>query len=558
MSSVTRVPFSATRPSSSSTPSPLPSLPSLGRWQPILETTTTFSRAAFDEGLRHLVLHPEYNSSTILRADVLHDSEPNTINTEELSAAEQEQSQREVEMELEGYTWVRRVRRKILPNRKMDSPMEEECLFFAGVDVDGEDVNECLLLLRPDLDLLVDAKLPYYYPQVAAIAFRYCPSPPGVDHITSAVVRIEFVSLPNAPLPEPVPLDHRLYRTALGLLKQLCQVSAGVEQGYVKRVNHDLLAGKEEVQDLYMVLKEKYRTDIPLHSPRITFRWMLREWKESTDPQKHLWEDVAIASFLIVLWKSMYPETGRPSGGFVDVGCGNGLLVFILSQEGYTGYGVDLRARKSWPAYRGNPDLRVQTIDPITLISTTSPPFPANSFLIGNHADEMSPWIPLFAASSPGAAFLNIPCCLHELSGRFTTNVYRIHEDFLQSLPLPPAEDATSTLTGKNQHPLLIPFYAPSPSSAQHESKYIAYQLYLAHLTLQCGFIPEREALRIPSTKNFGMVGKKRVWEGTGKTALEVSQLERQVSDQVQRLVASARGSWVARVPEGKAGEGSH
>ena len=66
----------------------------------------------------------------------------------------------------------------------------------------------------------------------------------------------------------------------------------------------------------------------------------------------HVWKDIAITCFLILLWKDMYPalETrrrptrdsltsedrstwGGPPGGFVDVGCGNGLLVHILTSE---------------------------------------------------------------------------------------------------------------------------------------------------------------------------------------------------------------------------------
>lgn len=54
---------------------------------------------------------------------------------------------------------------------------------------------------------------------------------------------------------------------------------------------------------------------------------MLHEWKESTDPQKHLWEDVAVTAWLMIVWRHMYAESeGKPPGGFVDLGCGNGLL----------------------------------------------------------------------------------------------------------------------------------------------------------------------------------------------------------------------------------------
>jgi len=59
-------------------------------------------------------------------------------------------------------------------------------------------------------------------------------------------------------------------------------------------------------------------------------------------------QDVAIAAFLMLLWKEMYPPIlsnpereganewdswGRPPGGFIDLGCGNGLLVHILISE---------------------------------------------------------------------------------------------------------------------------------------------------------------------------------------------------------------------------------
>ena len=36
---------------------------------------------------------------------------------------------------------------------------------------------------------------------------------------------------------------------------------------------------------------------------------------------------------------------------FYDIGCGNGLLVYLLSSEGYPGKGIDIRARKIWTFY---------------------------------------------------------------------------------------------------------------------------------------------------------------------------------------------------------------
>ena len=77
----------------------------------------------------------------------------------------------------------------------------------------------------------------------------------------------------------------------------------------------------------------------------------MHKWVEVTDPSKHVFEDIAIATWLICLWKE------DKSQRFVDLGCGNGFLTYILSQEGYIGYGVDMTKRKIWNDFQ-NTDLR--------------------------------------------------------------------------------------------------------------------------------------------------------------------------------------------------------
>lgn len=77
-------------------------------------------------------------------------------------------------------------------------------------------------------------------------------------------------------------------------------------------------------------------------------------WPESTDPMKFVYEDVAIATYLLLLWES-YNEPQF----FADVGCGNGLLVYILTMEGHPGFGVDVRKRKIWDMYPKNVQLKV-------------------------------------------------------------------------------------------------------------------------------------------------------------------------------------------------------
>ena len=101
------------------------------------------------------------------------------------------------------------------------------------------------------------------------------------------------------------------------------------------------LVDLEKYQRKYIQLKETHG------------KKLIENWTESTDPEKFVHEDVAIAAYLILLWEE---EDEKPT--FIDLGCGNGLLVYILSREGYTGRGVDIRRRKIWDAYGDEVDLR--------------------------------------------------------------------------------------------------------------------------------------------------------------------------------------------------------
>ena len=80
-------------------------------------------------------------------------------------------------------------------------------------------------------------------------------------------------------------------------------------------------------------------------------------WTEVTDPKKFVYEDIAIAAYLICVWERSSPGE-KPN--FVDLGCGNGLLVHILSEEGYPGYGVDVKRRKIWDTYPKTTKLQVR------------------------------------------------------------------------------------------------------------------------------------------------------------------------------------------------------
>lgn len=54
----------------------------------------------------------------------------------------------------------------------------------------------------------------------------------------------------------------------------------------------------------------------------------------------------------MLLWGDTKPS-------FVDMGCGNGLLVHVLNSEGYNGVGLDVRSRKMWAQYPKSTVLKV-------------------------------------------------------------------------------------------------------------------------------------------------------------------------------------------------------
>ncbi|XP_074031369.1 probable tRNA (uracil-O(2)-)-methyltransferase isoform X1 [Leptinotarsa decemlineata] len=211
------------------------------------------------------------------------------------------------------------------------------------------------------------------------------------------------------------------------------------------KVNPLSLISIDEYCFLYSELKKKYSENL------------LKDWltKTKTNPQKYIFEDLAIASYLICLWK-LYPEK---SVKFIDLGCGNGLLVHVLNQEGYEGYGIDIRRRALWDIYPPDTKLQVGTVLPSSL-------FPDCTWLIGNHSDELTPWIPVIALrSSPITNFFLLPCCPFDFSGQKYTR--------------------TNTSL----------------------STYSEYLLYIEQICQKCSFETRLDNLRIPSTRKNCLIG---------------------------------------------------
>ncbi len=322
-----------------------------------------------------------------------------------------------------------------------------------------------LVIYVPHLDS--EEATPFYHPRVRGIAFLHEWRPQEARG---------HVSISFELFREGDRADQKLTRTALQLLTVLHKHGQGQMDGYVKRVHHDLLVPQVAMQNRYAALKQKHA------------RKLIQAWAESTPPEKHVFEDLGIAAFLMELRDRMYEDSAFP--GFVDIGCGNGLLVHILNQEGYRGWGFDARSRRSWAMYNSTlesgpaPQRTLQQLvllpsviagdrETSARIRCTMAGFPEGTFIVSNHADELTPWTPILAAVSD-CPFIMIPCCSHDLTG----SKYR----------------------------------APAPKDkSKGHSAYASLVEWVAGIARDCNWDIETEMLRIPSTRNTALVGRRRV-----------------------------------------------
>ncbi|EMD96180.1 hypothetical protein COCC4DRAFT_77651 [Bipolaris maydis ATCC 48331] len=504
-------------------------------WTPIQCAPANFAPEHFLSVCHNLLENPNLTASHLSRAELSYTSftdatfNPQAETPEELASIikhlRSECRPRLIQGGLPGYTLDYTVVRKLVPrNPKLDDALMQTChLFVSEEDVTVAAANEereetvkarrYMVIYIPHVDDTDNGAeaIPYYHPKVRALAILYTYFPTGLD-TASGLDSPGLLSVYYNLFPQ-VPLDNRLERTALKLAEIIHKHARGRQAGYKKRVHHDLIIGQKRFQDTYAYLKGKYAKDL------------ITAWSEQTPPEKHVFEDLGIAAFLEELWVDMYGGEANPQApdddesksqrkktaqsnfpGFVDIGCGNGLLVSILTTQGWSGWGFDARRRKSWdtfPTSHGEklkemllvpaiiqPSPSLSPITPETPSSATTTPhhngiFPPQTFIISNHADELTPWTPLLAYlnSSP---FIAIPCCSHDLGGtRFRAPVHAKHLV---------ADPATEKAKKKNKQP----------------SAYASLCSWVCHLAEETGFKVEKEYLRIPSTRNVAVVGRRR------------------------------------------------
>jgi len=331
----------------------------------------------------------------------------------------------------------------------------------------------------PEDDPLNARKIPFFYPKLLGISISYETLDPIKDKqliddlLQQEQSRLNKTNITNkkknhkAEPEKPIEkfkallklkviyfkdYQPKVDKSSLQILEKVNRWGLNYEIGYQKKATLDQIIPKTTFISLYEELKHKYKN-------------MVEGWEEitRTDPKKFIFEDVAIAAYLIGVWRKENTDAGiERKQTFVDIGCGNGLLVNILNKEGYQGIGVDLRSRRIWEKY--DQEIQKNLIEQAILPNETT--YPDYDWLIGNHSDELTPWVPMMASKVPNQRFFLLPCCFFNFNSRFNSNDTRI-------------------------------------------GRYATYLNYIENLIKELNFNAVKETLRIPSTKNFAFVTTK-------------------------------------------------
>ncbi|KAH0538078.1 hypothetical protein FGG08_005290 [Glutinoglossum americanum] len=475
-------------------------------WQPVFERQCDFQPTIFSGVMMNLIKNPNINSNHLFRADILYDS-LGELGAPACDAATPVNAidARPRETRISGFSCKRTLVRLLIPrNPQLDRALVQTCHILQSSTQSEE---KTLVVYLPHVDGAEE--IPFYHPAVYGIAFLHIWN---LAEAEAGKISIHYKLFRDSTTDSAQDrIDPSLERIAFHLISTVHKHGKGVKAGYTKRVCHDRVIPQQRLQDTYSRLKIS-------HAKRL-----IQNWAEQTDPTKHVFEDLGIAAFLIELWRDMYTwraecssecerkEESRNSvwnaavlkprfPGFVDIGCGNGILVEILKREGYSGWGFDARRRKTWDTFTEDvqaglkqmvlvpkilgdqPFLREEGIPHGQLMEPLPPQervgihdgtFPHGTFIISNHADELTGWTPLIASLSE-SPFLIIPCCSHDLSG--------------------------------------ARFRAPAKSDdrGKQPSAYASLIYWVERLARDAGWEVEREVLRIPSTRNIALIGRRR------------------------------------------------
>ena len=505
------------------------------------------SLAVYDTAI-FLMANPNVTSSHLFRADILHDglSLLNTIQEDGVGITAR------LAIKVEGFELIRTVVRRMIPrNQSLDKALEQTCHIYASpgalpgitdaVHTADEQHGAHRLLIMYTPHVSTQDELPFYHPLVKSLAYLYNFEPyPGTGAGTMSIHFLPFTA------DIPTRLERTLHVLLNSNIRLAQQSKANNPQIHIKETDRssskDNVVPRHMVQDTYARLKTLYAKDL------------CDRWVEKTEPSKHVFEDLAIAAFLIELWRLMYDigppkektktskqekETGFPS--FVDVACGNGVLVYVLLMEGYSGCGFDARRRKTWSIFPASvqeqlseniyiPKPFVDALGPVDIgVSTHTGEFQEGTFIVSNHADELTVWTPLMAAlacpESP-LPFLSIPCCSHSLAGsRYRYPPPKKSKDPqtqkakpVELNPQPTSGDLRALRAAKDKE---------KTEDGMMNSMYGSLTAKTMSIAEELGYEVEKTQLRIPSTRNFGVVGARQFFSQDRRRNLAPSSLIR-------------------------------
>jgi len=139
---------------------------------------------------------------------------------------------------------------------------------------------------------------------------------------------------------------------------------------------------------------------------------------------------------------------------------------------------------------------------------------PHGVFVIGNHADELTPYVPILSVSYGASGYLNIPCCPWDLDQKFTranSGQYPLPIHDIEGADgrdgISEGTEAGDVVDDSDQWMEWIEGLNLG-GDGKFTSSYSAYRIWLARLTSWCGWEIETEVLRIPSTRNWALVGE--------------------------------------------------
>ncbi|KAE8150039.1 hypothetical protein BDV25DRAFT_118499 [Aspergillus avenaceus] len=492
------------------------------------------------------------NSAHLFRADILYDSLGmlSTPQEAELSfartgngdlgevtkqkGAEVAEEDEHVEplpaTEIPGFNLTRTVVRRFIPrNPNLDRPLEQSCYFYeAEVENIEASTRRFLAVYKPHA--LSQEEMPYYHPILRSLAFLYDYTHPVANTASEqgqGILSIHFHPYSSESLPDRLERTlHSLLNTQIRLARNT-KLSEETPEGSSFNPNKDNVIPRHMIQNTYARIKFKYAADL------------CRDWAEDTEPSKHVFEDLAITAFLIELWRSMYgavPADERKEKenidpnfpGFVDMACGNGVLVYVLLMEGYQGWGFDARRRKTWailpefvqerlkeeiyiPKPFADKMIELGREDELhnLTVKTHTGMFPKDTFIISNHADELTVWTPLMATlacpESP-LPFIAIPCCSHALSGakfRYPPPKGAKSESDSQDGPdsQPASGDLNALRKAKQEAQTEAGFYKSMYGSLTAKAMSVGQEI---------GYDVEKTLLRIPSTRNMAVLGGRK------------------------------------------------